>query len=141
MLKIDISLLIQIANFLFLLFILNLILYRPIRRIIATRNSKLNSLKQSIEELNEKYQKAKEEFESRRIAVSREAYQEKESLKSEGLNEERKLIDQANGEAAQRLKSAREDISGKIADIRKSLEAEIDNFSRELAEKILGRSV
>jgi F-type H+-transporting ATPase subunit b len=45
MLKIDYTLFVQIANFLFLLIILNLILYRPIRTFCAKGGLKWNPLR------------------------------------------------------------------------------------------------
>ncbi len=43
MLNIDGTMFLQIANFLVLLFILNLILFRPIRKILAQREDEMNS--------------------------------------------------------------------------------------------------
>ena len=40
---------IQIANFLFLIWVLNLILYRPIRRVLLQRKDKITGLEQSIQ--------------------------------------------------------------------------------------------
>ena len=44
MISVDVSLFIQIANFLFLIWVLNIILYRPIRGIIRQRKEKFDKL-------------------------------------------------------------------------------------------------
>jgi hypothetical protein len=42
------------ANFLFLLFVLNIILYKPIRKIIKRRNNEISSFQESIDSLEDK---------------------------------------------------------------------------------------
>ncbi|MEW5909481.1 MAG: ATPase, partial [Thermodesulfobacteriota bacterium] len=49
MIKIDSSVFIQIINFLFLIWVLNLVLYRPIRNMIQKRKEKITGLERSVE--------------------------------------------------------------------------------------------
>ncbi|MBF0398955.1 MAG: ATPase, partial [Desulfobacterales bacterium] len=49
MIKIDASLFIQIINFLFLIWVLNLLLYKPIRNILIQRKDKIKNMETSIE--------------------------------------------------------------------------------------------
>ena len=49
----DISLFVQIANFLIIIWVLNIILYRPIRKILIERKEKITSLEKNVEKLNE----------------------------------------------------------------------------------------
>ncbi|MBU0987542.1 MAG: hypothetical protein KKH68_09840, partial [Proteobacteria bacterium] len=49
----DISLFVQIANFLIIIWVLNILLYRPIRKILIDRKEKITSLEQNVEKLNE----------------------------------------------------------------------------------------
>ena len=64
MLNIDGTMFLQIANFLVLLFILNLILFRPIRRVLAQREEEMNSRQKTIDDFQgqtEKNEKGIEE--------------------------------------------------------------------------------
>ena len=47
----DYTLFLQLANFLFLLFILNIILYRPVRRVLGKRKAEIDGLQHSVSEL------------------------------------------------------------------------------------------
>jgi F-type H+-transporting ATPase subunit b len=49
MVSIDGSLFIQIVNFIFLIFILNIILYKPIRKVLIQRKEKITGLDQRID--------------------------------------------------------------------------------------------
>jgi hypothetical protein len=48
MVKIDMSLFIQIANFLFLIWAMNRVVYKPVRRMLAQRNEKISGLENTI---------------------------------------------------------------------------------------------
>ena len=64
MLNINITLLIQIVNFLVLLYIMNKILYRPIRGIIRKRQETIDEFTRKIEELDRGVQEALEKFQA-----------------------------------------------------------------------------
>ncbi|MGD2124610.1 MAG: hypothetical protein PVG99_00930 [Desulfobacteraceae bacterium] len=141
MLKIDFTLIIQIANFLFLLFILNILLYRPIRKILTRRREEMDSYEGMIGDFQNKSAQYTKELEESVAWARREGAKEKETLKSDGLEEEKGMLGEATSEAAGKIEQARDEISRTLVDARQSLENELAVFSKELAEKILGRSV
>ena len=51
MIDINYSLFIQMANFLVFLFVMNFVLYRPIRRIVAERKKMISEKQESVESL------------------------------------------------------------------------------------------
>ena len=60
----DWSVLIQIANFIFLIWVLNLILYRPIRNVLQQRKKKISGLEESIESSSMDLQEKRDAFAS-----------------------------------------------------------------------------
>jgi F-type H+-transporting ATPase subunit b len=141
MLNIDGTLFIQIANFLVLLFVMNIILYKPIRGIIAKRNKEIDSRKGSVEEYRNKAERDQQGIEEGLIAARKEGFLEKESFKSQGLEDEKEILQEAGGSVEKKLNTAKKDLESKLVDVRKSLEGDMQLFSSELAEKILGRSI
>ncbi|MBN1102692.1 MAG: hypothetical protein JXL84_04665 [Deltaproteobacteria bacterium] len=141
MLKIDYSLLIQIANFLILLLLLNVILYKPIRRILKQRKEEMEGLELRALDLRDRSAKDSRSLEESILGARREALKEKESLKAEALEMEKKMYQEATAKAGEKLDLARKDAEGKLAEIRQGLVREVDLFSRDLAEKLLGRSL
>jgi F-type H+-transporting ATPase subunit b len=141
MLNIDYTLFIQVANFLFLLFILNVILYRPIRRVLSRRQAEMESLEHATLDFETKAADRLHQLEEGIAGVRREGAAQKESVRVSGLEEERSMLREAANAAGDKMSQARGDIEKKLVAARQSLENEIAGFSRELAQKILGRSV
>lgn len=141
MLKIDYSLFVQIANFLFLLFILNIILYRPIRRILNRRREEMDTAVDRIGDFLNRSERYESEFEENVVDARREGHRAKEDIRADGLNEEKTMIQDAASQAGEKIAEAKREIDLKVADVRQSLQNEVAQFSRELAEKMLGRSL
>jgi F-type H+-transporting ATPase subunit b len=141
MLNIDYTLFIHIANFLFLLFILNLILYRPIRRILRQRHAEMDSFENATSSFETKAADCLNQLEESMVVARREGAAQKESIRLSGLEQERGILRNAAGAAGDKMSHARGDLEKKLIAARQSLENEVAGFSRELAQKILGRSV
>ncbi|MBW1803520.1 MAG: ATP synthase F0 subunit B [Deltaproteobacteria bacterium] len=138
-LDITYSLYIQIANFLILLFVLNKVLYRPIRHIIAKRRGEMETFEKTISDFQEKSTLNEHELEQNRAGAVKDGFQEKEDLRNEGLEEEKGLVQDAIFSTTEKIVLAKQDIGHQMASVRQSLENQAAEFSRELAEKILGR--
>jgi F-type H+-transporting ATPase subunit b len=137
----NISLFIQMANFLFLLFALNLILFRPIRRKLAERREKMSGYRSDIERLT-----AQAEAEDKRLAdlldeARRSGVAKRQTIKQAALDAEKSLVDSASEEMQKSLAVVRDQVKGEVASARTELTGQIEAYSRQVAEKILGRSL
>ncbi len=141
MLEINYTLAIQLGNFLLLLFLLNILLYRPIRRILAQRNEKVNSLEKMIEDFQNGSEQNEKGIEENMIQARKEGFGEKEGLRGQGIKEEQGILEEANAKIEEKMGKSKEDMEKKMADVRKDLQDQTAAFSTELAEKILGRSI
>jgi len=137
----DVSLFVQIANFLIIIWALNILLYRPIRKILIDRKEKVTSLEQNVEKLNEDAAGKDEAFLSGIKDARARGSNEKELLLKEGAEEEKKIIEQINQKAQANLAEVREKIAKDAENVRASLHKEIDTFANAISEKILGRAV
>ncbi|MBW1785227.1 MAG: hypothetical protein JRK53_01205 [Deltaproteobacteria bacterium] len=141
MLEINSSVFIQIVNFLLLLLILNIILFRPIRRILKRRQEETQKLENGIGDYQDRAREAEKGVEVGRIDARKEGFAQKEALKDEGLEQEKGVLQEAAAAVETKLDAAKKEMDAKIADVRKTLDEQIGGFSGELAEKILGRSI
>jgi F-type H+-transporting ATPase subunit b len=141
MLQVDQSLLIQIVNFLVLVILLNIFLYRPIRRIIAQRGEEVGSLESAIQEYQGKAEENEKGIQEQMVEARKEGFQVKESLKTEGLEQEKGILQKSGSAVEEKISAARSKIEGQLKDVRKTLDDQVAVFSKDLAEKILGRSV
>jgi len=141
MLKIDYSLFIQIANFLFLLILLNIILYRPIRSILIRRKKEISSIEEIAQDLRIKADKYSEDFEENLSDIKKKGLKEKGDFKNQGMEEEREMLKHTRSSVEEKTHKTRIEIKDKVSQVRQSLKTELETFSQELAEKILGRDI
>jgi len=141
LLEINYTFLIQIAIFLLLLLLMNIILYRPIRRILIKRDEKTKSLQEMIGDYQDRSEKNDRDLEENMIQARKDGFVEKERLKSHGNDEEKKVLVETNSLVEAKIGKAKDEVEVKMAGVRKDLEGQISGLSRDLAEKILSRSI
>lgn len=143
MVSIDItsSLWFQIANFLILIFLLNVVLYKPIRGILAERKAKFAQMAGEISTTQESAAAKAEKLEADRALARKDGATLREELKTEGRGKERELINAATAEMEETVSKLRAQIADEIGQARNQLKAEVQTFGQELAQKILGRSI
>lgn len=141
MITIDLTMPIQIANILILIVIMNIVLYRPIRTILAEREKRINGLEKDVDEFNKNAKLRLEEFDaklndarSRAKAELDTARNEAQAGGSEKLAEIRK---ESDGKKAESLALIHDQI-GKAGE---ELKGQVEGFATEMATKIMGRAL
>lgn len=137
----DWTLFIQIANFLILIWVLNLILYRPIRNVLIRRQEKINGLEESIDVSHRDVQEKEQAFASGIREARMKGLEKKEVLLSEAAEEEKKILAKINEKAQADLAEVREKLAGEKDSVRAELMQKIDDFAQTIGQKILGRAI
>lgn len=137
----DKSLIIQIINFILLIWALNIVLYRPIRNVLLQRKEKMDGMQQRIDDFNSDIETKDEAFESGIKDARVKGLKEKESLIAAATDEEKSIIADINKQAKEELAEILDKIAKDADEARKSLQNEIDDFVKEIGHKILGRAV
>ena len=137
----DWSAFIQIVNFLFLIWVLNLILYRPIRKILIQRKEKIEGLGLSIETSNRDAQEKDTAFAVGIKEARAKGLKEKEALVEEASDAEKQIVADLNKKAQAELAEIHGKIAEDVEKAKKSLQKEIASFANEIGQKILGRAV
>jgi len=132
---------IQIINFLLIIWILNLILYRPIRNILRQRKEKIERLELSIATYNEDAKEKDEAFALGIKEARAKGLKEKEALLQAGAEEEKKIIERVNQKAQAELAGMRKKISREAQAVKASLQEKVDEFADDICQKILGRTI
>jgi F-type H+-transporting ATPase subunit b len=141
MINVNVTLLIQMCNFLVLLFLMNLVLYRPIRRIVAKRKQFVEEQQLGIERMDAEVKASIEDF-NQKIQDARRLGREKiQELKVEAYAQEKELMRTAVEQAGKQLQDVRARIQSDIQGARDQLSDQVRAFSVDLAQKILGRSL
>jgi F-type H+-transporting ATPase subunit b len=141
MIDLDWTLLAQIVNFLVLVFLLNIVLYRPIRNSLKERQARLAAHEAEISGLTDKGAGIGEEIKESLAAAKRQGLNQKEAMRQEGAQAEASLLEAVKKEVDARWAKVEKKIKDDMAKARKSLKAEAQSFAQALAAKILGREL
>ena len=137
----DWSTLIQVVNFVFLIFILNIILYKPIRSVLIQRKEKIAGLKEGIDAFERDAVEKEEAFASGIKDARANGLKEKEALLTAAAEEEKRIIEKINKKAQANLAEVKEKVVKDAEEAKVSLLKEIDGFANAIGGKILGRVV
>ena len=140
MVSLDGSLFIQIANFIFLIFVLNIILYKPIRKILIQRKEKITGLEERIDTVGKDIKEKDDAFSQGIKEARAKGLNEKGILLQEGADEEREITEKINKKAQADLAEIRAKIAKDVESVSESLRQELDSFANAIGQKILGRA-
>ena len=141
MIALDWTLFVQIINFLVLVFLLNMVLFRPIRRIIQARQARLATFEDDISGLGDNQQGILGEVDAQIAEARREGLGLREKLRQEGSQEESSLLEQVKKEVDEEWTRVEAKIKKDVAQAREALQAQAQDFATALSAKILGRTL
>ncbi|MBF0303618.1 MAG: ATP synthase F0 subunit B [Desulfamplus sp.] len=140
MVSVDGSLFIQIVNFLFLLYALNLVLFKPVRKILLERKEKIDSLDKGIQSLSSKASDKDNSYKEGLKLARTEGLKQKETFVEQASQEEKEILERINKKAQANLAAIRNQVAEESEKARLALEKEVDAFAKAIGEKILGRA-
>ena len=141
MITIDITVVIQIINILILIVVMNAVLYKPVRSVLAKRKEKLAELANSIETFKKNAELRKEEI-TRKLNDARiKAKEEIEKSKAAAQSTTAESLAQVRQEALANKTDQLSEIKKQFTEAQQQLAGEIDSFAADMAAKILGRSI
>lgn len=141
MIKIDWTILLQAGNFLLLMFVLNLLLYRPLRDMLQRRRAAVEGGHGRARELegqiNEKMTRYQEQLRQAKL----QGNAEKAALRAAAAKEEAEIMGAAHQEASEHLKTIKSRVGAEAEAARQSLRGETEALAAQVAAKVLGRSL
>lgn len=141
MISLDKSLIIQVANFLILLFVLHRILYKPF---LAKMEERTEAIRKSLEEAQAARAEAARQQEENATRL-RTAHQEAAAIREQALrdaaDEARKQIEQAQTQARKLVDDTRAQLDAEVRRAREDLRREVAELATAVAEKLVRRSL
>jgi F-type H+-transporting ATPase subunit b len=139
--SIDYTLGFQIVNFLLLIFILNILLYKPILGIIDKREKRLAEADAEVKRLNGEIEKKLAEYEEHARLARKEAAEQAKGQIREGSEEAKKIVDGVRQEITGLMDDFHSRMEGEIGEARKILSSQSRKISHDIAERVLGRAI
>lgn len=141
MITLDITLLVQIINLLVLMVVLNAVLYKPVRSILAARREKIAEFSRAIDLFRENAEQMQQDIDGKLIAARRNAQAELEKCRNEAQRTGAEEVAGKRAASDARKNEQLAEIRKNAGDAARELGTQVENFSRAMAGKILGRGV
>ena len=141
MIDINVSLLIQLANFILLFIVLNAILFKPIRQIMQEREQGISSAFGDAKAAQERMQNLLDGYNTSLAEAKQKAMAAYNTLYQQGLDAQRDKIAVERTKAGEMLDKARAEIVTVSTTARGDLKKEAERLSQDITAKLLGRAV
>jgi F-type H+-transporting ATPase subunit b len=137
--SLNITFIFQLVNFLLLMMLLNVLLYRPIRKILADRAAEIAGGHEKAAEVDRDVQEKMALYETRLREAKAKASEERGVMKKDALAEESAVLDKARKEATDSMNLLKGQVAKEAASAREFLREQTRSLSLEICEKVLGR--
>ena len=138
MIDLNITLLIQLINFLVTLVVLNWLLVRPVREIIRQRKAKMHHLETGVQDLLKRADNELLAYEEAMARAREDAAWLRLEARTRCAEEEGALLDAASREAQAGLKDARAALAVSADEARATLRASLPALVDQATAKVLG---
>ncbi len=131
----------QMANFLLLIFILNILLYKPILSIIEKRKKQLELSDEEIKSLNMTVEQKAAEYDEKLRMAKQNVLDEKNVILKDAADQAKEIIEARRNKIPAMMAEFQERIAQEVNGARQILKSQSQQISTEIAEKVLGRSL
>jgi len=137
----DVTLLVQLSLLAFLMVSLNGILFKPLLGVLDARQHKVVGLKEEIEKLTAASDADIEAYQTRLREARDIAHRERDALRGQGRDDERKILSETRADITRNIVEARERTAKAEKEARTQLTPQIEQLGKQIVQKILGREV
>jgi len=141
LISVDKSLIVQVVNFLILLFILKRLLYKPF---LAKMEERTNTIQKALDEAKAARAdaaKQQEDNEARLRAAYAEAAVVREQALKEAAEESRKHIEAAQAQSRKMVEDTKSQLDAEVRRAREELRREVSDLAVAVAEKLVHKSL
>ena len=138
MVDINITLVIQVVNFLVLYWLLDLVFFKPILRVMDERNKKMNSFVEGFAEEKAELAELEGQYRQKLSKIHNEAALIKREAKDQANSEKTKILTRAEAEATKMYAQKVSSLNVGLDELEKELQKNVPELSEALDSKIYG---
>lgn len=139
LISINETLIVQVISFLIFLFVINRIMFRPLRNVMSDRDIYIERVKLDIAEAREKIESVTNQIQQQETTVKNEAFELKERLEKAGSAQASEIFTAVRKEIADSGKKVQMDIKARISEERQAIQKEAEALALDIINKILDR--
>jgi F-type H+-transporting ATPase subunit b len=137
LISINETLIVQVVSFLIFLYLINRIMFRPLRNVMADRDIYIERVKLDIQQAQKELETMASEIQKQDAQIKKEAFELKAQREEIGNQQAKEIFTAVQREIAETNAKVRKEIDIKITEARKSLQKEAEVLAGSIIEKIL----
>ena len=141
MIEINWTILLQFANFFVLMLVLNSLLYRPIRAVMARRRETVDGAHRRAKDLEDQINEKMERYQGQLQEAKLKGAQEKAVLRQDAAAEESRILSGARELAGEHVQTIRNKVAAEAGEASIVLKKEVQTLASLVASKVLGRGL
>ncbi|MEE9497056.1 MAG: hypothetical protein V3V39_11065 [Desulfobacterales bacterium] len=141
LISINETLIFQIISFLIFLFIINRIMFRPLRKVMNERETYIENIQKDIVDAENRFEDLANQIQQQKKAVKNEAFEQKESLETSGSRQAAEILAATRKEMNSLKDEAQKEIDAQISAARKDVQKESEALAQNIMETVLYRSL
>jgi F-type H+-transporting ATPase subunit b len=130
---------IQLISFLIFLFVINRLMFRPLRRAVSDRANHIEKVKQNVLDSEKEVDQLLSQLEKRKAAVRDEAFGINKELESDAAKQAETLLNETRQEINAMKSKAERDIKIQVEQARAGVKKEAEILVVSIIERILNR--
>ena len=139
LISINETFIVQIISFLIFLYIINRIMFQPLRSIMADRENHIKSIQQDIVSADNKLDALSDQIRAHESAVKSEALAQKASLEAAGGRRADEIFTDTRKEIEAARESAQIEVDAQLIEAKKHIKEESEILMLSVMEKVLNR--
>ncbi len=133
------TLVFQLISFLLFLFIINRLMFRPLRNVMEERDSHIGKIEVDIADKEKEFQNVTDQLQQQESTVKSEAFLLQRELEDAGSRQAAEILDAARKEIATLKKAGQKKVDAQISEASKDLSKASEALAVSIMEKVLDR--
>jgi F-type H+-transporting ATPase subunit b len=130
---------IELISFLIFLFLINRIMFRPLRDVMGEREAHIESITSGIEKSKNQLTEMNEQVRAQELKAIKEANQHKKNLEEDGVIQAKNVLDESRKEIQAIKLESQQFINSQISKARVEIKNESQKLAVLIMEKVLDR--
>ena len=139
LISINETLIVQVVGFLVFLFVINRIMFRPLRNVMSDREIHIERVKRDIIQAQKKVASITSQIQEQESAARQNAMALKDDLEANGSQQAKEIFASVKKEIVATSQKVQQEIAVRIAEERQSVEKESQALALNIIDKILDR--
>ena len=141
LISINETLIFQVISFLIFLFIINRILFRPLRRVMTERETYIENIQKDIIDSQNQFENLGYQIQKQEKTLRDEAFKQQAKLEASGNQQAEEILTAVRKEINTSKEQTRKNIDAQISAARKHIQNESEDLAVKIIEKVLHRSL